>query len=85
MYLNEIIRRWRPTTCNSIPINRTLKLDTLPIAEDQVISANSEDELQCSMYNLKSTAKDLKMKLSTGKTKIMAFQGKYPICSKIVI
>jgi hypothetical protein len=37
------------------------------------------------MYNLQNVAKDCNMEISTEKTKIMAFQGKYPIQSKIYI
>jgi hypothetical protein len=81
--MNEIIRHWRPTAHSSLPINRNLKLNTLLFADYWVILTNSEDELQHFVYNSQNIAKDFNMEISTEKTKIMAFQGKYPIHSKI--
>jgi hypothetical protein len=46
--------------------------------------ADSEDVLQCSVYNLQNIAKDLNMEISTENTKLMAFQGNYHICAKSV-
>jgi hypothetical protein len=44
---------------------------------------NTEDELQLSVYDLQNIAKYFNVQTSTKKTKIMAFEGKYPIRRKI--
>jgi hypothetical protein len=50
-----------------------LYLNTLLFADDQVIIQNPEDKLQKSVYMLKQMSKDYNLKISTDKTKIMAF------------
>jgi hypothetical protein len=53
-------------------------------ADDQVIPANSEGKLHYSAYNLQETAKDFNMEITIVKTKIMTFQEKCLIYSKIL-
>jgi hypothetical protein len=65
--------------------HRNVDLDTLLFADNQIIQANSEDELQHPLHNLQNTAKEFNKEIATIKTKIMAFQGKDPIHSKICI
>jgi hypothetical protein len=60
-------------------------LDTLLFADDQVIVAQNEDELQRAVNNLQVTASEFNMSISTEKTKIMAFAGKEPLRSKICV
>jgi hypothetical protein len=45
-------------------------LDTLLFADDQVLIAKSEDELQWAKYNLQKTISDFDMSLSTEKLKL---------------
>jgi hypothetical protein len=59
--------------------------DTLLFADDQVLIASSEDELQRTIYNLQKTISDLDMSISIEKTNIMALSGKDPIRRKICI
>jgi hypothetical protein len=59
--------------------------DTLLFADDQVLIASSEDELQWAIYNLQKTVSDFDMSISIKKAKIMAFSGKDPVRSKICI
>jgi hypothetical protein len=75
IHVNESIRQCRPTTYSSILISRN----------DHIILANSEDKLQCSIYNLQNATKYFYIEISTKKTKIISFQGKYSIHSKIYI
>jgi hypothetical protein len=58
---------------------------TLLFADEQVLIATSEDELQQAIYNLQKTVSDFDMSMSIEKTKIMAFSGKDPVRSKICI
>jgi hypothetical protein len=50
--MDAIIKRWRGGNHGGISINRNMILDTLLFAEDQVLIASSEDELQQVIYNL---------------------------------
>jgi hypothetical protein len=85
IYMNAIIKRWRGGNHGGILINGSMILDTLLFADDQVLSAPSEDELQQAIYNLQKTVSDFDMSISIEKTKIMAFSGKDPVRSKICI
>jgi hypothetical protein len=61
------------------------KLNNTLLADDQVVIANSEDNLQRALHALRQTVKAFGMEISHQKTKIMAFRGTAPIKSKIVI
>ena len=60
-----------------------LYFNTLLFADDQVIIQDSEDKLQKFAYILNQMSKDYNLKISTDKTKIMAFKGKHSVGSKI--
>jgi hypothetical protein len=85
IYMDAIIKRWRGGNYGGISINRSMSLDNLLFADDQVLIASSEDELQRAIYNLQNTVSDFDMSISIEKTKIMAFSGKDPVKSKICI
>jgi hypothetical protein len=53
--------------------------------DGQVVIQDSEDKLQKSVYILNQMSKDYNLKISTYKTKIMAFKGKHLVHSKIEI
>jgi hypothetical protein len=57
----------------------------LLFADDQVVIQDSEDRLQKSVYILNEMSKDSNLRISTDKTKIMAFEGKHLVRSKIEI
>lgn len=42
-------------------------------------------KIQCSIYNLHSTDKMYKIKISTKKTKVMGWKGKFPVKTKVII
>jgi hypothetical protein len=44
-----------------------------------LIIQENEDTLQKSMYELQKLSNNYNFNISTTKTKVMAFQGKYPI------
>jgi len=66
-------------------LKRNLHLNTLLFADDQVITQDSEDKLQKSVFILNQMSKDYNHKLSTDKTKIMASKGKHLVRLKIEI
>jgi hypothetical protein len=60
-------------------------VDTTLSADDQVLLAKSEDDLQYSVHNLNKTAFQFSMEINAEKTRVMAFRGMEPIRSKICI
>jgi hypothetical protein len=54
-------------------------------ADDLIFIATSEDDLQHSIYNLKTIKPKYNIIMSTEKTKILAFQRKEPIPSEVCI
>ena len=66
-------------------LKRNTQLKTSLFADDQVIIQDSEDKLQKVVYILNQMSKDYNLKISTDKTKIMAFKVKHLVRSKIEI
>jgi hypothetical protein len=54
-------------------------------ADDLVLLPSTEDDLQCSIYNFHIVASKYNMEISIAKLKVMAFQGKEPLLSKICL
>jgi hypothetical protein len=61
------------------------KLNTILFADDQVVIANSEDNLQRGLHALHQTVQTFGMKISHQRSNIMAFKGTEPIRSKTII
>jgi hypothetical protein len=78
-YMNKITQKWKVTRHGNIPINRNVNIDTMLVADDQVLLAKSEDDLQYSVHNLNKTASKFSMKINAEKTRVMAFKGMEPI------
>jgi len=53
--------------------------------DDQVIMADSEDALQISVHKLEMITSKYGLKVSTSKMKIVAFKGRDPMKSKILV
>jgi hypothetical protein len=83
--MNEIIKQWNEKYITGIKMSNDTKLNTILFADDQVVIANSDDNLQRGLHALHQTVQAFGMKISHQKTKIMAFKGTEPIRSKIVI
>jgi hypothetical protein len=66
-------------------ISRNLNLDILLLADDVILFANSEDDLQRSIYQFKLIAEKFSMNISTDKTKVMASKRKEDIRSKMYV
>ena len=60
-------------------------MNTILYADDQILMATSEDELQTVTYHLNLIARKQKMTISSSKTKAMAMCGNYIQRVKIVI
>jgi hypothetical protein len=68
-----------------IKLKQRQYINTLPFADDQILIQEKEDNLQQSVYTLHNISKEYNFKISIQKTKVMAFKGKFPIRTKIVI
>ena len=66
-------------------LKSNLYLNTLLFADDLVVIKDSEDKLQKSLYILHQVSKDCNLKISTDKTKIIAFKGNHLVRSKVEI
>lgn len=64
---------------------RKIFLNSILYADDKVIIQDTEDKMQMAVYKLNQTAIEYGFKISTEKTKTMAYKGKYPVRTKIVI
>jgi hypothetical protein len=81
--MNKIIQKWKVTRHGNIPINRNVIIDAMLFADDHVLLAKSEDDLQYSVHNLNNIASEFSMEINAEKTRVMAFRGMEPIRSKI--
>ena len=84
LYLNDMIQTWKQQITGGINLG-TLTVKTLAFADDQILLAKNEDELQRMLYKLNIIAKTYNMEISPEKTKVMAFKGSHPVRSKIIL
>jgi hypothetical protein len=68
-----------------IKISKNQQLSTLLFADDQVIMADTEDNLQKAGHKLNQTITEHGLTISVQKAKSMAFKGRDPVRTKIVI
>jgi len=85
IYIDNTVREWDQTIETGIKLNQHTKIKTILFADDLLIIQSSENDLQRAIYKLYLVCKKYNMKISTKKTKVMAFEGDYPIRTKIVI
>jgi hypothetical protein len=53
--VDAFMKRWRGGNRGGTSVDRNMTLDALLFADDQVLIAKSEDELQMAIYNLQKT------------------------------
>lgn len=85
IYIDDLVRKWKPLVNAGVKISKSKFLNILLFADDLVIIQNSEAALQRSIFKLNETCEQYNMKISLIKTKVMAFIGKEPIRTKIII
>ena len=85
IYLDEILKEWKQKVHKGINLGRSRTLNVLMFADDIVLIFDTEDRLQKAVYELNKICKEYNMIISENKTKIMAFQGRNPVRSKIII
>jgi hypothetical protein len=85
IYLDEIITKWQKQDITGIKLSKNQQLSTLLFVDDQVIIADRKDNLQRAAHKLNQTITDYCLTISVQKTKSMAFRGRDPVRTKIVI
>jgi len=85
IYLDEIIATWQNQDITGIKLSKNQQLSTLLFADDQVIIADTEDNQQKAALKLNQIITEYYLTISAQKTKSMAFKGRDPVRTKIVI
>lgn len=84
LYIDAAIEEWQRNLKIGLKINN-LFINTMLFADDQIIFAMSESDLQRSVYKLQTCMINYNLKISNRKTKTMAFLGPDHLRCKIVI
>jgi len=85
IYLDEIINKWQNQDITRIKLSKYQQLSVLLFADDQVIIADTEDNLQKAVHKLNQIITKYGLTISVRKTKVMAFKWRDPVRTKIVI
>lgn len=85
LYIDDLVLKWKDEIQTAIKIESNTPLNTLLYADDQIIIQETEDNLQRAVYRLSQNAIFYNLTISANKTKIMAFKGKNPVRSKIIV
>jgi hypothetical protein len=84
IYLDTAVNEWQSQLVTHFKL-RKCTLNTLMFADDQVIFAKSENDLQFATQLFYNTTLAYNLEIFNNKSKVMAFEGKHPRRSKIVI
>jgi len=85
IYLDKIITKWQSKDITGIKLSKNQQPSMLLFADDQVIIADTEDNLQKAVHKLNQIITEYGLTTSAQKTKLMAFKGRDPVRTKIVI
>jgi len=85
IYINKIVQEFKLAIKKGIQLNNRKILNTILYADDQILMATSEDELQTMVHQLNLIARKYKMTISSTKTKSMTMRGNYIQRVRIVI
>jgi len=83
--INKIIQKFKIVITKGIQLNNRKLANTVLYADDQILMAPSEDDIQTMAYHLNLIARKYKMTISSTKTKSMAMWGNHIQRVKIVI
>jgi len=78
IYLDEIITKWQKQDITGIKLSKNQQLSTLLFADDQVIIADTEDNLQKAAHKLNQIITEYGLTIYVQK-KSMAFKGRDPV------
>jgi hypothetical protein len=85
IYLDELITKWQKRGITGIKLSKNWQLSALLFADDQVIIAETEDNLQKAAHKLNQIITEHGLTTSVQKTKSTAFKGRDPVRTTIVI
>jgi transcription initiation factor TFIIIB Brf1 subunit/transcription initiation factor TFIIB len=85
IYLDELITKWQKLGITGIKLSKNWQLSMLLFADDQVIIAETEDNLQKAGHKLNQIIMEHGLTISVQKTKSMAFKGREPVRTKTVM
>src|SRR5215469_49838 len=85
LYINKIVQEFKIVIKKGLQLSNRKLVNTILYADDQILMATSEDELQIMAYRLNLIARKYKMNISSTKTKSMAMCGNHIQRVKIVI
>jgi len=85
IYLDKIITKWQNEDITGIKLSKNQQLSTLLFADNQVIIADTEDSPQKAAHKWNQIITEYGLTLSAQKTKSMAFKGRDPVRTIIVI
>jgi hypothetical protein len=74
LYFYEVVREWQSQLKTNYFIG-DISLNALLFADDQIVLADSEENLQRAFFSLNNVAKEYNLRLSTKKTKVLGFKG----------
>jgi len=83
--INKIIQEFKTVIKKGIQLNNRKLVNTILYAEDQILMATSQDDLQTMAHHLSLISRKYKMTISSTKTKSMAIWGNHIQRVKIVI
>jgi retron-type reverse transcriptase len=81
-YIDEVTREWQKELQTHYIIDN-ISLNTLLFADDQVVLADSKDNLQRAVYKLSTISNKYNLKMSAKKTKVLAFVGMNSLRAKL--
>jgi hypothetical protein len=73
--MNAITAKWNQTDTKATSLSTGIKINTLHFSEDQVIIADSDDDLRRGVFTLQNIAKNFGMEISPEKSKTTKFLG----------
>ena len=84
IYINKIIQEFKTVIKKGIQLNNRKLVNTILYADDQILMATSEDELQTMAFYLNIIARKYKMTTSSTKTKSITMWRNHIQRAKIV-
>ena len=85
IYINKVRQEFKTVIKKGTQLNNRKLVNTILYADDQILMATSEDELQTMAYRLNIIARTYRMTISSTKTKSMAMWRNHIQRVKIVI
>ena len=77
IYINKIIQEIKTVIKKGIKLNNRKLANTILYADDQILMATSEDDLQTMAHHLNLIARKYKMTISSTETKSIAMWGNH--------